>query len=321
MDIAGFKKFLTERKISEDIIDYSVKTVEEFKEFIKKNGRDIDNATRDDFYEYSDHLVRSKQNTYEKYVSLLRYGNFAKNRDLTITGLEVLDGSEVFTNFYNRLKEEYGETLRDKVFDGFEMPPLGLRPGQKPAFTKAIISRLEKALDTAKCREFLNKGLRDRYEEWRKPDHDQFLKCKNIDEFLAWKRKKFNEELEQHYKNGTLFFTQEITTEVLEYVKNHPHIETGVREDDRLLITKIPYNAKEYLKETDLNRKRYFYCHCPWVREALPEGGTPIPSIFCNCSAGYYRAYWEIVLGKPVKVEVLDSVLKGGLECRFVVYL
>ena len=147
----------------------------------------------------------------------------------------------------------------------------------------------------------------------------KFLQLKNIDAFLFAKRKEFIKQLEHHHKNGTLFFTQEITQEVLEHVTNDPYIETGVREEDKIIIHKIPHMAKEYLAETDDQKKRYFYCHCPWVKEALLADSKPIAPVFCNCSAGFYRAYWEIILAQPVEVEVLSSLLRGDQICSFAV--
>ena len=44
-------------------------------------------------------------------------------------------------------------------------------------------------------------------------------------------------------------------------VKNNPEIESGVRDGNLLYITKIPYNAKEFLIETDPTMKRYYACH------------------------------------------------------------
>jgi hypothetical protein len=220
-----------------------------------------------------------------------------------------------------RLIDEFGAETREEIFHGIEVPPLGIPPQKKPEYMKNLIKRLEQNLGTQKCGEFLNHGLRDRYEESRKPDRKKFLQLKNIDAFLLAKRKEFIKQLEHHNKNDTLFFTQEITQEVLDYVKGDPYIETGVREEDRIIIRKIPHMAKEYLEEKDELKKRYYYCHCPWVKESLLAPGEPISPVFCNCSAGFYRAYWDIVLGQPVEVTVLSSLLRGDPMCSFAVHL
>ena len=321
MDEKNFREFLEKNKIDKDTIETSVKAVKEFDDFLKKRGNTIDTSGAEDFYDYSAYLISRGENTFENYVSILRYGRFSNNTDLCVAALEVLDGSEVMENLSKRLCEEFGEDLRNEVFKGMSLPPLGMPPKKKPEYTKKLLPRLIENLGITRCAEFLNKGLRDRYEQWRKPDREKFLKSKNIDEFLKNRRQEYIKELEEHHEKGSLYFTQEITKEVLEFVKDDPLIEVGVREGNRILVKKIPHMAKEYLMETDQQKKQYFYCHCPWVKEALLESEQPISPVFCNCSAGYYKAYWEIVLDQPIKVTVLESILRGDPICTFEVLL
>jgi hypothetical protein len=321
MDENQFRTFLEKNKIEKDTIEASVKSVKEFDDFLKKRGNTVDTSSREDFYEYSAYLISRGENTFENYVSILRYGRFSNNTDLYVAALEVLDGSEVMENLSKRLCEDYGEDFRNKIFEGTPLPALGLHPRKKPEYTKKLLPRLIENIGITRCAAFLNKGLRDRYEEWRKPDREKFLTSKNIDEFLRNKRQEYVKELEEHLEKGSLYFTQEITKEVLDFVKDDPLIEVGVRKGDRILVKKIPHMAKEYLMEPDQQKKRYFYCHCPWVKEALLESEQPIDPVFCNCSAGYYKAYWEIVLDQPVEVAVLESILHGDPVCTFEVIL
>ena len=51
------------------------------------------------------------------------------------------------------------------------------------------------------------------------------------------------------------------------------------------------------------------------------KGAETIPVIYCYCGAGFYTGIWEEILQKPVKVEVLESVLKGDDVCTFAIYL
>ena len=98
--------------------------------------------------------------------------------------------------------------------------------------------------------------------------------------------------------------------------------EAGIRDGNQVIMTKIPYMTKQYLKAIDEQEKRYYYCHCPWVRESLlNENPTTIDPVFCNCSGGYYKNFWEAVLDQPVKVELLESVLKGDSVCKFALHL
>ncbi|MDH4211929.1 MAG: hypothetical protein OEV79_10840 [candidate division WOR-3 bacterium] len=321
MDIDGFRKFLSGRKIDQRVIKNSLNTLRDFELYLEKNGKEIESATRKDFYDYSARMIEAGTNTVDNYLSILRYGYFKKLNEIIIAGMEVLDGREVIENLSNRLASEFSKELRDSVFDDTQIPALGISPDKKPEYMKRLVAKLEQKIGDEGCVQFLNRGLRDRYEEWRKPDREKFLKSKNIDDFLRQKHVDFVAELETHLKNGTLFFTQEITSDVVDYVRNAPHIESGIRRGNKIIIKKIPHMAKEYLAEKVEQKKRYYYCHCPWVKEAFKESDSPISPVFCNCSAGFYRAYWEIVFDEPVRVDVLESLLKGDPICVFAVHI
>jgi len=59
------------------------------------------------------------------------------------------------------------------------------------------------------------------------------------------------------------------------------------------------------------------HCLCP-LAETVPKG---ISGMYCQCSAGYVGEMFRGFLGKPVKVELVDSLLRGGKECRFKIYV
>lgn len=91
----------------------------------------------------------------------------------------------------------------------------------------------------------------------------------------------------------------------------------GVRRGTSIIATKIPKSGYliEYLAESDPERRRQIYCHCPRIRDALASQ-TPIPEAYCYCGAGFYKWIWEEILQEPVDVQVLESVLGGGTVCR-----
>lgn len=55
-------------------------------------------------------------------------------------------------------------------------------------------------------------------------------------------------------------------------------------------------------------------CLCPVVE--VQSAGKFSPTC-CHCSVGYVRETHERMLGRPVQVELVDSVLRGGKRCRF----
>ena len=235
--------------------------------------------------------------------------------------MEVIDGGEVMTNFSQRLTDEFGKGIRDTIFGNIEVP-LGVHPKKKPKITKEVINRFLKTIDRNQCTEFLANGLRDKYTDSYKSAREKYLETKDIDEFLKVQRQDFLNTLKEYHDKKILFFTQEIDSDVLEYVKSQEGLtEAGIRDGNKVIITKIPYMTKQYLNETDERRRKYYYCHCPWVREGFLVEDQPVDPVFCNCSGGYYKNFWEAVLDQPVEVKLLETVLKGDAVCKFALQL
>jgi hypothetical protein len=65
------------------------------------------------------------------------------------------------------------------------------------------------------------------------------------------------------------------------------------------------------------SRKR---CDCPLIG-GLPEGVYASPKV-CQCSRGFTQQRWEIILGRPVEVEVVSSpIINGSEDCTFIIHL
>lgn len=56
---------------------------------------------------------------------------------------------------------------------------------------------------------------------------------------------------------------------------------------------------------------RFTTCSCPLVK----EGVTP-PS-FCDCTLGWQEATYSTILGRPVKAELKESILRGDKRCSY----
>jgi hypothetical protein len=112
---------------------------------------------------------------------------------------------------------------------------------------------------------------------------------------------------------------EEITPEVVEFVRGNQEICTGIRRGDKVYKTKIPYAPAQFLKDRDPTMRKYYSCHCQLVRTALRDGKPKIPATFCYCSAGYEKLHFDAIFGKPVEVELLETPLKGDARCRFAI--
>ena len=62
---------------------------------------------------------------------------------------------------------------------------------------------------------------------------------------------------------------------------------------------------------------KIYGCDCGWVRATK----TPISSTFCHCAKGYIIKYFEAVFQRPLKVELLQSVVNGDEVCQFAIHL
>ena len=107
--------------------------------------------------------------------------------------------------------------------------------------------------------------------------------------------------------------------EMIKFMHEDPDwYEKPIRKGNVVYVRKVPYDVKGYENAKTEAEKKRSYCHCMLVRRHLEEG---ISSTFCYCGTGWYRQYWEGVLGKPVKVEVLKSLLKGDDHCELAIHL
>jgi predicted ArsR family transcriptional regulator len=57
-------------------------------------------------------------------------------------------------------------------------------------------------------------------------------------------------------------------------------------------------------------------CFCPLISVQ-----SHTPPVVCNCSLGWHQATWETVTGKKVRVELTESVLRGGKRCVFRIHV
>lgn len=58
-------------------------------------------------------------------------------------------------------------------------------------------------------------------------------------------------------------------------------------------------------------------CYCPAANYRTPEPND----IHCECTRNTHKAIFETALGKPFRVEVAESLRRGGKTCHFVVHL
>jgi hypothetical protein len=116
--------------------------------------------------------------------------------------------------------------------------------------------------------------------------------------------------------------------------KNHRLIERAVARRkkypsvDAFLVTeqKNPMKGTKLTREGNILYQTYTpqsftrpmrrYCA---LFKGLPNEDT-ISNTYCNCGKGFAEKYWEIVLQKPVKVDLMQSAVTGAKECKFAIH-
>ena len=321
MNEEGFRKYLLKNKVEEESVQEYLMLLREFQEFLRKKQISIESTPEGKIIDYTDYLVSKKnENILEFLRALISYSNFIENYDYIIEIIDIAEAYNAMDNLYLRIGDEFREEIRDEIFSNLDIPPLGVHPDKKPAFTEEIMKRMEAKIGEEKAIKLLAPCLHGRPVEPIKSDREDFLRLNDIDEFLKLKRTELIERLEKHQKEGTLEYAQYIDKDVVEFVKNNPKISPGKREGNKIITTKIPYQVKRHLATDDEKMKRYYSCYCSWVRGAMKKGEEKeISSNFCHCSAGFIMQYWEIIFDQPVKVEPVETALTGALMCKFAV--
>ena len=314
-----FREHYRERGFSDEDADYAVTAVKELEEHLGARGVPLESVSVDGVKEYISSLISEGRNSRDRLLAIARYLYLAKKHDVYIYFTSILGGRTVLPSISERLTEIAGEEKRDAVFDGIEAPPLGAPPEEFPAVTDRLMRRLESELDLETCRRVLagnhHRIPLESFEKHRK----WYEEAGSIDEYLVKVHEGAVAELEEYLKEGKVWYEQEITPEVIEHVKGNQEVLSGVREGDRIYMTKFPYAPGDYLRETDPLMKRYYMCHCPLARASILTGEPQISPEWCYCSGGYGKMKFDVVFGQETEVEVLETAIGGDMRCRFVV--
>jgi len=75
--------------------------------------------------------------------------------------------------------------------------------------------------------------------------------------------------------------------------------------------------AENVRKDKNVVQVMYSKCFCPLVKDSPPL----LSETYCNCSRGWLKEVFETVVGDPVEVNLEDSIMRGGKQCRFTVLL
>ncbi len=310
---------MKQRGLSAKNVNSAVSAVKEFEDYLEKRKKSFKSAGLDDLKSYISLLIKEGKNSLDRLIALARYCGFVKKNDYFVYLVSLFGAREVLPRVGERLEAIAGKEARRRVFEGFELPPLGSPQDDYPKLTKKIVDAMEAELPSETCREVLTYNYHGVPVEAFKEKKERFEKAESIDEFLKDEHRRFVEELSGYMKRGQIWYEQEITPEVVDLVKGNQEIQNGVRQGNKIYVSKIPFAPKQWLVEKDPVMKRYYACHCQLARTAIRDGKPKISPVFCYCSGGYEKLRFDVIFGEPVEIELLESVLKGDKRCRFAV--
>ena len=215
--------------------------------------------------------------------------------------------------FSNCLDGFVGKEIRKEVMEGFGELSSRSSGSEIIDWTMGAMQRLNSLVDEER-RKMVMTGCACQYP---KSDLQEIKERYQATEDINLAHRMLQEQFESFLRD-----TLELSEELIEEIVSRGWGSAGIRRGNTIIATKIPKSGYlvEYMKETDPEKKRRYYCHCPRVREIIQTSGT-ISVTYCYCGAGFYKGIWEEILQRPVEVEVLESVLKGDEVCKIAVYL
>ena len=312
------KELFTERyqRFDEEdqAIQLSINTILAFEDYLAK---DVEECTIDDIRAYMDHLIETKANKLNNVIHIARYFYYVDMKQHYIQMTKYFNSLGVLEHIIDRITRYSNDETKDNIVAELDLPPFGTDTEELPHYTKRFLEIMNKHVDEKTCNQILAGNNHRIPVSSFDEEKVHYANAASFAEYLKDRHQRKVEELTRYYENNQVWFEQIITPDVIEFVKSNPEVLSGVIEDDKLYITKIPYDINHYLTaETDA-MKRYFACHCSFVRENLKEDNLDVPKQWCYCSAGFAKFPFETILGQELDVSLLKTPLDGDPICRF----
>lgn len=213
-----------------------------------------------------------------------------------------------------------GETFWNELVEGITLPDIGTECKCQCRNMQVFMKRLEEKVDAETVKRILYKvrhGLHPSQSAWAR---EKFLEIGDLDKFLKMCHDNEISNFIKLNREKKDFYGDEITDEVLEFIRNNPELLAPVRKGNKLYCMAFPANMQKYLDATDEKMKRYHACHCPFAKESILSEAA-VSSTLCNCSLGHVMNFTEAFLGRELEGRVLHSVLGGDLTCEYEITL
>lgn len=236
------------------------------------------------------------------------------NRAVYLYGLTLLGSDGVLPSIYTK-----AQGLSHRVLPAFEFPRADVPLSQRYKYANQMVKFLDETLGE-KSKEVLAGNHHEIPAEAFTEEKRFYEASENLKVYLEEKHQRKVIELQDFCDRQAIWYEQVITQEVVDYVNERQEVLGGVYQDHAIYVTKIPYDTVAYLKASAPIEKRYHYCHCAFAKDAILHQKALDPK-WCHCSGGFAKHPFEVILERPLEVEVVQSVLNGDSCCRFKIIL
>lgn len=321
MNESILREYYATRGFSNAQADRAVFSVSTLERWLSERGASLETAAIETIRLSIRGLIDAEENDLETLLAQARYFYLIGRNEIYVYFTSLLGGLGVIESIQERLGDLAGCETKERLLGSISPPPLGSEPVDFPEFTKSLMSKLETALPELTVQRVLAGNHHGIPPSVFDEDAQLYRNASSMEEYLSAHHERQVFELQRHCDANTVWYEQIITQAVVDFVAANPEIQSAVLRGDTLYTTKIPYDPASYLAEADPVRKRYYACHCPFVREAILRGETDISPNWCYCSGGFVKHPFEVILGRELRVTLLKSVLKGDAICRFAIHL
>jgi uncharacterized protein DUF6144 len=321
MDPNDLRRHYLDRGFPATVADRAVLLLTDYLEFLTSRGCTVESAGIPEIRAFLDVLSQRGDGEREQLLALARAHYLAGNNDIYIYFTRVIERGNIIGNLRSHMEDVLGPERAGKVFSGAAVPDTAAPPETALGFTRRLVESLQAETSPAEAQDALRGNAHGIPAEAFAEDREHFLESESLEGYLSGYHDRSVATLAEHARTGKVWFEQEITDEVVDYVRKHQEVLGGARDGDTVYWTKIPYEPAAWLAETDTDKRRYLACHCPMAREAVKTPGGRFPRVWCNCTAGYIRQRFNAVFDEDTRVELLESVLDGDDRCRFAIHV
>ena len=319
MNAQILQEFYEKRGISNQETAKAIEAVLALESMLNLRGMSLEDAPLETIKVYVEELAEKGESEAAGMLALSRYFYLANRQQIYLYLASVVGGIGVIDSIRERMAEKAGKQKANEVFGGLSEPPLGTPGNKRPEYIRALMRRAEKSFcenSIAKIFAGNNHGIPESSMEGERAAYKSAV---SLDEYLEQRHARKVAELQEFCDTGKVWFEQIITQDVVDYVASNQEILSAVREGSTLYVTKIPYDIVNFLKEKEAVMKRYYACHCPFVRESILSDGDKVSRNWCYCSGGFAKFPFEQVLERELEVKLLKSAIDGDDICRFAI--